>query len=552
MPSGIRGTNSASDGLFGGPVDPDTQDSPDLNHPSNGEGSRIGLPQDGGIPLGRRAGEGPNDGLLGISGGRRRSGRSGRVLQPGDPDYGTAQVVDGDLRDEGRFFEPRPEGDDIDADLRADYDDDLRLEPLVAEDVLTGPTVGARDLLTRRDDLLDPTGDGFSVRPRQAYAEDDDRPYEPLGLRAGSFRVLPTLSATSIVTDNVFNAAGIAEADIGTELRPTLRIESDWSRHSLSVDANGSAVYYDEFHSEDSVEFAAVVQSRLDMTLRTNLEFDAGYQLETEGRGSANVASGAIEQPDVETLQAGVTFNHRFNRLLARARFGYTEEMNGDARLSDGTVDSGADEDFVQYDYAARLTYEFSPSFAAFVEGAYNQQRFDVAADVDGVLRSSDGYEMRLGVTTELGPAILAEVSAGYVVQTPDAAQLSEVDGFVLDADVIWRPSALTTVSLTAQSDVNTSDLAGSVGSLQYQAALNIRHEFRRYLAGILGFGWRTQDFQGSNVTEDELSARIGGEYFFSRSLAAIALYEFTDFSSSQPDSDYQTNEFRIGLQVRR
>ncbi|MGI9406015.1 MAG: hypothetical protein ACR2O4_06550, partial [Hyphomicrobiaceae bacterium] len=158
------GRAGASDRLFSGPVDPDTQDAPDLSRQTDGEGGRVGFPQDGDIRLGRRVNEGRNDGLTGQSG-LRRSSRTGRIVRPGDPDFEDGQPVDGDLDEDGRFFEPRRE--DIDADLREAYDDDLEIEPLVpAEEALTGPTVGSERLLTRRENLLRQPGDPFAEPPR--------------------------------------------------------------------------------------------------------------------------------------------------------------------------------------------------------------------------------------------------------------------------------------------------------------------------------------------------------------------------------------------------
>ncbi len=540
----FRGPVGASDRLFSGPVDPDTQDDPGAGNTGAGGGARIGLPRTSGeIQPGQR-----DD---------RRVTPGGRIVRRGEAGYDTASPISANANQDpnaGRLFQSIAIDADIDPDLRNTFDDDLEIrDPLLMQEPLTGPTIGASRLQRSQRILSTLDSSGFTSPRRQDFPSiDDDRPYDPLGIRMGSFRFLPTLTTTSIATDNVFNAPGNAETDIGLELRPTLRIESDWNRHSFTVDATGTAVFYNEFNSENTEQFAVTARGRIDMTLRTNLELDAGYQLTTEQRGSANSSAGAIEQPDVKTWQVGATLNHRFNRLVTRTRLGYTEEINGDAQLVGGGVDLGSDEDSSGIDIASRLTYEFSPSFAAFVEGGYNRQTFDTVADADGILRDSDGYEIHVGMTREFGPAIRGEISVGYATQISDDARLADVEGFVFDADILWRPTALTSINLTAQSEINASTLSGSLGSLTYQTALNVRHEFRRYAIGTLGFGWRHEDFQGSSISEDEFVFQLGGEYLFSRNLAALASYQYTDFNSSLPASDYNTNEFRLGLQLRR
>lgn len=539
----FRGTTGASDGLFSGPVDPDTLDNPGTVTRSGGGGARVGLRrQDGEIRPGRRD--------------NRRVTRSGRLVRPGDPGFETATAAD----DSNSAATVNPFGtansaldSDLDPDLRETADDDLRIEdPLLTSVPLTGRTVGATALV-RNQRNTSGGNTGFAVPRRQDFPTiDDERPYDPLGMRFGTFRVLSTLNATTIVTNNVTDSSSNPEADIGVELAPNVSISSDWNRHALSLDASGSAVFYNEFDSEDTTQFALTARGRLDLTLRTNIELDVGYALTTEQRGSADATTGAISEPDVTTWQAGATLNQRFNRLVTRTRVGYVEEINGDAELVGGGVDLGADEDFTQLDVSSRLTWEFSPSFAAFMEGAANRQSFDIAADADGILRDSHGYEVRIGATTEIGAATRAEVSIGYATLISEDARLADVDGLVIGADILWRPNALTSVNLTAETDLSTSSLGGALGSIEYQTALNIRHEFRRYAIGTLGLGWRHEDFSGSSTTENEFTFQMGGEYIFSRNIAALASYEYTNFNTSRLNSDFESNEFRIGLQLRR
>ncbi|MEL7543461.1 MAG: outer membrane beta-barrel protein [Pseudomonadota bacterium] len=540
-PGTSRRTGNGSTGIFTGPIDPDTQDSPSVGARPAGDGSLRGIFR-GTVTPDPGSGAGTRQDI-------RRVTSDGRLVRPGDPGFETAQPGPNEP-EQLNVPDAALDGDfdtDIDPDLRETFDDDLQ----ITDEVRTGPLLGAQALDDRLG-TLPAVGQNPFDQTRDDFEAFEERPYDPLGVRAGSFVLRPSITATTIITDNAFQSPGPKEADIGAEVRPALRIESDWNRHAVSLDANATAVFWNEFDTENTVDASVVARARLDVTLRTNFEADLGYRIVTQERGSIDSVTGAISEPETKTFEAGLTANHRVNRLVTRTRLGYTDERNGDAELIGGGVDLGSDEDFSRVEIASRWSYEMSPSFAAFVEGSYNWQTFDQALDADGLLRDSQGYEMRAGFNAEIGPAIRAEVSAGYAVQQAEDARLADVSGVVFGADVTWRPTALTTLGLTAASEIDTSSVAGSLGAINRAVAVNVRHEFRRYAIGTLGVAWAQEDFEGAQVTEDELRFQLGAEYLFSRNLVALANYEHVRFSSTRPDSDYDENIFRLGLQVRR
>ncbi len=86
--------------------------------------------------------------------------------------------------------------------------------------------VGEDDLVPEFDQ---DTGAGFARRAR-ASVED---PYAPLGLRAGSFTVTPSIEIRGGHT-----ASDPGEDSDFLRLQPDVAIVSDWSRHELSARAS--------------------------------------------------------------------------------------------------------------------------------------------------------------------------------------------------------------------------------------------------------------------------------------------------------------------------
>jgi hypothetical protein len=54
-------------------------------------------------------------------------------------------------------------------------------------------------------------------------------PYVPIGIRIGSFLLFPELEVGADMTNNVLDTRFDTRSDIGPEVKPRLRLDSDWS-----------------------------------------------------------------------------------------------------------------------------------------------------------------------------------------------------------------------------------------------------------------------------------------------------------------------------------
>jgi hypothetical protein len=430
----------------------------------------------------------------------------------------------------------------------------------------------------------------LSQRPRQLFQFE---PYAPLGIRAGGFVIFPEIEATTLADSNVFQAEP-SQGDIAVEVLPSVRIVSNWSVHALEFRANGAASWFKDFDSENDREYRLEARGRLDITRFTNVEGLISRSLAQESRSGLDGSGPAGDRADVVTHTAAATLNHRFNRLRVQLRGSVTQEdyasstvpaatlalRGSEARLTgtdvvgaNGTGAIGSrlvtvtndDQDQRSVDGATRLSWEFKPTLFAFAEVALNRTTFEAASSEDGVSRDSRGERYRVGLNFGNTDQILrGEISVGFGQQRPDDAGLETIQGVLLDANLAWRVSGLTTMLFTAGSDFNATTTEGSAGSLVRRFGVEARHAFRTFLIGTAGIGYQIEDFEGISVTEREFQARASLEYFASRELAVISRYQFTNFdgegtsdldTNGNPvatDRDYRDHEFRIGLRWRR
>lgn len=459
---------------------------------------RLAVPQDG-DPITVVEPPAPQDGLIDLS-------------EPTAPIEGEEDITQVDMRspEDVRAFAAEPAG----------YD------PLLLQAEETNPV--------------------FSESRFQGFVLD---PFPPIGTKIGSFLLFTTVEANYDYNSNLF-ASPVAFGDSSLEVRPAARLASNWSRHALEARASGDLSFHDRFPSEDDRAYLVEGLGRLDVTSRTNLQGLIAHEEAQESRSAIN-ANTAGSRPNINVERYRAAFNHRFNRLSVQMRGGIIDTAYGDD-IIDGQVQSNADRNYTLYEQAVRPKWEFSPYLFLFSDIAINQRDYDVAAFSDGILRSSTGQRYRVGVSFgDVSEILRGNISLGYGRQTPNSQELEVIDGLLIDADLAWQVTPLTVLQFTASSEVAETTTAGSGGVMERNYGLEARHSFTKYLVGLAGLGYLTRDFVGAGITEEQLTAAVGSEYYLNRWAVLFARYEHTDFQSSQPASSYTVEEVQAGVRLR-
>lgn len=375
-------------------------------------------------------------------------------------------------------------------------------------------------------------------------------PYAPVGLRFGSFVLFPQAELAGVGYSNVLRNAR-PRADVALEMKPELRLVSNWRWHALELKANGLFTFHDELPSEDDRNSLIEARSRIDITRRTNLQALVSRQVTQESRFGAD-ANRLGDRADVTTTTAQGSLNHRFNRLSVQLRGGVTETEYEETRNEAGVPLDRRNRNLVQSEEAVRARYDLKSSIGVFGETVLVQREFQAAAP-DGLKRDSDGERYRAGlVFLPEHPFLRGEVSLGWGVQRPDARQLVTADGLLFDANLVWRMTPVTSFLLTARSDIGDSITDNVGGVLTRSVGIEARQSLRRYLTATAGLTTARSDYRGSTIEEKDTRALLGLEYAISREVLLFSRYDHIWFSSSEPDGSWQADEFRVGLRIRR
>ena len=104
------------------------------------------------------------------------------------------------------------------------------------------------DALLFQVEELDPILD---KRPQRLFRFE---PYDPIGVKVGSFVLFPEMEVGGNAFNNVFRAPK-ARSDVSFDVRPSARLVSNWNRHALEFSARGAFSFYNEFSTENESSY---------------------------------------------------------------------------------------------------------------------------------------------------------------------------------------------------------------------------------------------------------------------------------------------------------
>ncbi|MBE1208015.1 outer membrane beta-barrel protein [Aminobacter carboxidus] len=379
----------------------------------------------------------------------------------------------------------------------------------------------------------------------------DADPFEPTGIRFGTFVLKPSLEQGITATSNADSSSG-GKSAVLSETTLRLNAASDWENHSATIDAYGN--YRKSISGQEVKDLSGGIDGRLQLDFADDLRALArlGYSMRPESTSSPVVISGTAERPTLHTLSGALGVEKDVGKL----RFGITgevvDESYSDAELTDGTTLSQKDRDSRLYTGKVRVGYEVSPAFTPFGEVEFGRRVYDLRFDTAGFERSSKRTGARAGVEIDLGEKFGGEISAGWISEDFDDDRLKTVSAATIAADLKWSPMRGTIVGLTGETLVEGSTTAGDSGSVLYNGRLSVERQIRSNLTAFLAGGVGYRDYASSNDHELRLSAEAGLTWWLNRYAGLTGKLRHETFDSTLSNRDAKTNSVFVGLKIQR
>lgn len=379
----------------------------------------------------------------------------------------------------------------------------------------------------------------------------DENPFEPTGIRFGTFVLKPSLEQGVTATSNADSSAD-GKSAVLSETTLRLNAASDWDNHSATIDAYGN--FRKSVSGQEVDDTEAGIDGRLQLDFADDIRAIAtlGYDVRPESASSPVVIVGTASRPVRHTIDGSVGLE----KDLGKFRFAVTgeaaKESFSDADLSGGGTLSQEDRNSTLYTGRFRAGYEISPALTPFGEIEYGRRVYDLRFDTAGFERSSNRIGARAGVELDMGEKFGGEISAGWLSEDFDDDRLKTISAATVAADLRWSPMRGTIVALNGTTLVEGSTTPGESGSVLYTGRLGVERQIRADLTGFAaaGVGWR--DYAGRDDHELRLSAEAGLTWWLNRYAGLTGRLRHETFDSTLAGRDSKTNSVFVGLRVQR
>ena len=382
--------------------------------------------------------------------------------------------------------------------------------------------------------------------PIAAAAETD--PYAALGIRAGSFLVLPSLDLTGGYVTNAERIPG-GQGSLYFIAAPEVQVRSDWERHSLTADIAASYTQYAEtlVPSLNVPYLNSKIDGRIDVSRDIQFLLQARALVNTDNPGSPNLPAQLAQLPINTDVGATLGFAEQFGRVSFLVKGTVDSAQYQASQLVDGLSESNIDRNFNQYAGIFHVGYEIDPGMIPFLEVQIDTREHPYDPE-----RNSDGAAAKIGTAVNLFGSLTGNMALGYLDRSYVGPGYPEINGPFADGALIWQATGLTTAKLSATAQVYETTLVGASGEFSRDVALEVDHAFRAWLIGIAKIGYGTDDYVGGNLFDNRWFISAGIVYKFTREVQVSAQLRQDWLNSSNPVDTYSATSFLLGLHLQR
>jgi hypothetical protein len=418
-------------------------------------------------------------------------------------------------------------------------DDGLRTDTLV-DDETVATTVPEASRIT--------IGDDENVVARRPRSSVD--PYAQQGIDTGAFLFLPSLEVSSVVASNAARSSTDADTDVGLRLRPTLRWESEWSRHSFSGSASANTERFLKNDDLKTVGADVSAAARIDIRRTTRADLTAQYALTSTGTENSGVPATADGKRLDQSFGVGAGVTHDFGGVDGGLRLAVQRNVFGALDLTGGGTEDNSDRDYTELTVAARASLRTGGIIQPFGEVAYVPRFFDKRQDRNGTKRNSQGLRLAVGTVIADDPLWTGDIALTFDVRDYEDSSLRTTTSPGIAANVIWRPTDLTRFEFNSGASLAETIAAGESATKTWTAGVTGTHELRENLDVTAGLGFTLERAAGETSTTT--TGKLGVNWEMNPYLVWGASYEGTWFNGRVAASDYTDHRLLTSVIIRR
>lgn len=373
--------------------------------------------------------------------------------------------------------------------------------------------------------------------------------FDPLGVRLGSLVARADGDVEIGYNSNLFGRASEVVADSYVKLAPSLRVDSDWGRHSIELSAGGDVTRYRSIASQDTEEYRLHAGGLFEVSDRLLLRSSLDYARDAEPRGTVGNRFTIGDPVYKRGLSSTIAAQLEGGAITSELLLAYRREHFEAVRIA-GVATSQRERDTRGIGGRMTLLYRYSTAISALVQVVGDDSR---NPDPDFCCtRNSRGFAVLGGLRLDNSGLVAGQIAVGYRHRSFTGTGTSST-GLTYDARLQWYPTDLLTVGLTADQQFRNSGLLSANAVLVNKQSLSVTYEMYRNLNLNLQLGREAASYRAVDARTQLKSVGLRATYTMRRliQLSAFGQYLTTDTSRPTLASRYTAARAGISLRIR-
>lgn len=369
--------------------------------------------------------------------------------------------------------------------------------------------------------------------PAQQVSHNLEKDEAKGGLPWGNFLLFPELSVSAMYDDNIYASRKNEISDAILTISPSVRLKSNFDRHSLEIGTGIDINRYHRFATEDTDDTWIYAKGRIDLTKSSYLYGGVGLSRNHEDRSSpdalAIAQTAALASPIQYTdLNGNVGMYHSFtDRLTVRLGASAIKLNYENTPLVGGGSYSNDYRDRTETLVGGRFIFVASNIVNLFAQGAYDNRIYDSGN------RSSHGYNAALGMEVKPSDIFSGEAYIGRIHQDYDNSNFAAVNTGDYGLKIKYKTTPWTNFTLDLARSLEETTVSNSSGYINTSLSGRVNHSLSRALSLNASLTREWSQYNDISRTDVYTGAGVGAKYYFANSLYAAVDYKYRKRTSS-------------------
>jgi hypothetical protein len=365
-------------------------------------------------------------------------------------------------------------------------------------------------------------------RGRNISVAERARPdYDPLGIPVGGFIALPRIDAGIGASNNIYLSSLDKQGDAYALLAPSVQLNSDWSRHQLSLSTGGRFRRYFDNVPRNQNEWFVNGLGRVDLGSSYALTLEGQLARTQEEPFSGDTESTIAALSSYRRNYVSARGEYRNGRIRGVLSYDYQHFAFSTIETSSGASISQANRDRDISRIAGQLEYALSPSLAVY--GQLNYLTTDYDTDLSPGVANRDSTSLRAiaGISVDISGFFRGQIGAGYSERNYKSPLYRDVSGLSVEGQLEYFPTELTTFTLSMRRAIEDSNVGVTSAYFDNRISLRVDHELLSNLILTGSVDYARQNYIGLPDKDNIWKLRASGRYLMTRTF------------SLQPDFSY-------------